>query len=198
MAAEQLELVVSSFKSQAGAGLALAALIDARSDVLRGIKELARVRRGDDNQIHFDESNDMSGGQVAYGGGTVGLLIGIIGGPLGMVIGGATGALLGGLGGKLVDTGIPNERLREIGELLAPNTSALVALVDPNHAKPLLEALAQGGGTTLSQTLDAGVSAQLAEVQAAAASAPIVPPASGSSPDSPTPPLSSDSGSTNR
>ncbi|MBC8078051.1 MAG: DUF1269 domain-containing protein [Chloroflexales bacterium] len=163
-----LELVVSAFKSPAGAGLALAALVDAKSEVLQGIKELATVRRGNDAQLHIQESNDMSPGSTAYGGGTVGLLIGILGGPLGMLIGGATGALIGGLGGKLIDTGIPDARLREIGALLAPNTSAIVAFVAPERAQPLMDALAQGGGTALAQPVAADMPERLAAMRAGA------------------------------
>jgi uncharacterized membrane protein len=147
------ELVISSFKSQVGAGMALTALVDAGGDLLRGVKELALVRRGEDNRMYIEEKNDMGSGEVALRGGTIGALLGILGGPLGMLIGGATGALIGGVGGKLIDTGIPDERLKEIGALLGPNTSALVALVDPAQAGPLLDALAQGGGTNLTQSV---------------------------------------------
>lgn len=165
-AESKLELVVSSFKSQAGAGLVMAALLDAGGEALQGVKEIALVRRGEGNRIDIDESHDMSPGRAAYGGGTLGLLLGILGGPLGVLIGGATGAVIGGIGGKLIDTGIPDERLREIGALLAPNTSAIVAMVEPGRAQALHAALAQGGGTTLAQPLAAGVPEQLRAAQA--------------------------------
>lgn len=160
-----LELVVSSFKSPAGAGLVVAALIDAGGEPLRGVKDLAIVRRGDGNRLHIEESRDMSAGRVAYGGGTVGLLLGILGGPLGMLIGTATGAAIGGFAGKFIDTGIPDDRLREIGALLAPNTSAIVAMVEPAQVQPLLAALAQGGGTTIAHPLAAGVPERLRAMQ---------------------------------
>jgi uncharacterized membrane protein len=165
-AESKLELVVSSFKSQAGAGLVLAALIDGGGEALRGVKELATVRRGDDNRLHMEEARDMSAGGAAYGGGMLGLLLGILGGPLGMVVGGAAGAAIGGLAGKLIDTGIPDDRLREIGAMLAPNTSAIIAMVEPGQAEPLLAALAQGGGTTMAQPLAADVPDQLRAAQA--------------------------------
>jgi uncharacterized membrane protein len=160
-----LELVVSSFRSQAGAGLVLAALLGAGGEALHGVKEIAVVRRGDDSRLHIEESHDMSAGRVAYGGGTVGLLIGILGGPLGMLVGGAAGAAIGGIAGKVIDTGIPDDRLREIGALIAANTSALVAMVEPGQAESLRAALAQGGGTTLAQPLGADVPEQLRAMQ---------------------------------
>jgi uncharacterized membrane protein len=160
-AENRLELVVSSFKSPAGAGLVMAALLDAGGEALRGVKDFALVRRGDDTRLHIEEARDMSAGRVAYGGGTVGLLLGILGGPLGMLVGTATGAAIGGLAGKLIDTGIPDGRLREIGALLAPNTSAIVAMVEPGHVQSFQAALAQGGGTTLAHPLAAGVPEQL-------------------------------------
>jgi uncharacterized membrane protein len=187
--AENLELVVSSFKSPAGANLVIAALVNAGGEALKGVKELATVRRGDDARLHIDESNDMSGGSVAFGGGTLGLLLGVLGGPIGMLVGGATGALIGGLAGKYIDTGIPDERLREIGALLAPNTSAVVAMVAPGQAQQLLDALAQGGGTTLTQSLAADVPAKLAaaraEAEQATTGSPLVEPTPGTPPNDP-------------
>lgn len=177
-AEDRLELVIASFKSPAGAGLVLAALADAGGEALRGVKDLAVVRRGDAAQLHIEESRDMSAGRAAYGGGTVGLLLGILGGPLGMLIGSATGAAIGGLAGKLIDTGIPDDRLREIGALLAPNTSAIVAVVEPGQVRALTAALAQGGGTTLAQPLAADIPARLRAMQDEAAPTTTPPPPS--------------------
>lgn len=70
-AENRLELVVSSFKSPAGAGLVMAALLNAGGEALRGVKNFALVRCGDDTRLHIEEARDMSAGRVAYGGGTM-------------------------------------------------------------------------------------------------------------------------------
>jgi uncharacterized membrane protein len=163
---QTLELVIGVFKSPVGAGLVLAALMDNKGQALKGVKELATVRRGEGERLFIDEAHDVSTGKAAASGGTIGMLLGIAGGPLGVFVGGATGALVGGLAGKFIDTGIPDVRLREIGKLLEPNTSAIVAFVEPDHVAPFIAALHQGGGTTVSQPVSADLPLRLGEAQA--------------------------------
>src|SRR5262245_53988993 len=57
----------------------------------------AVVTRGDDG--HVIVKDDFSGEDygATAGGGLIGLLVGILGGPLGVLLGGATGVLLGSL-----------------------------------------------------------------------------------------------------
>ena len=75
-------------------------------------------------------------------GGTVGFVAGmLLGGPVG-------GALLGMLGGGVWgarDTGVPDARLRELGESLAPGGALLCALVKADGAAAVREALAPYG-----------------------------------------------------
>ena len=75
-------------------------------------------------------------------GGTVGFVAGmLLGGPIG-------GALLGMLGGGVWgarDTGVPDARLRELGESLAPGGALLCALVRPATRHVVREGLAAYG-----------------------------------------------------
>ena len=75
-------------------------------------------------------------------GGTVGFVAGmLLGGPIG-------GALLGMLGGGVWgarDTGVPDARLRELGESLAPERALLCALVKADDAAVVREELAAYG-----------------------------------------------------
>jgi uncharacterized membrane protein len=75
-------------------------------------------------------------------GGTVGFVAGmLLGGPVG-------GALLGMLGGGIWgarDTGVPDDRLRALGESLAPGRALLCALVKADDAAAAREALAPYG-----------------------------------------------------
>ena len=106
-------------------------LKQAKKEHLAKIKEAAVVRRDANNKLHIKERGDISTGRGAAGGATVGAIVGLFGGPIGAVVGGAVGAAIGGLASKLIDTGIRDDKLRQLGESLTPGSSALVALVEP-------------------------------------------------------------------
>lgn len=71
-----------------------------------------------DGEVKFVESKDWGAGRGALLGG----VIGIIGGPLGMIAGGSIGALTS----KLRDSGFKNDQLEQLGTSLGPNGSAVV------------------------------------------------------------------------
>jgi uncharacterized membrane protein len=71
-----------------------------------------------DGGVKFIESKDWGAGRGALLGG----VIGIIGGPIGMLAGGGIGALAS----KLRDSGFKNDQLEQLGKSLEPNGSALV------------------------------------------------------------------------
>jgi uncharacterized membrane protein len=82
------------------------------------------------------------------GGGLVGLLIGIIGGPLGMLIGGAYGMLLGSLFDiNEVDT--TESVLGEISKQVEPTRTALLAQVTEQSPEVIDAAMARLGGEVL-------------------------------------------------
>jgi len=71
-----------------------------------------------DGGVKFVESKDWGAGRGALLGG----VIGIIGGPLGMIAGGGIGALAA----KLRDSGFKNDQLEKLGKSLVPGSSAVV------------------------------------------------------------------------
>jgi len=71
-----------------------------------------------DGGVKFVESKDWGAGRGALVGGVVG----IIGGPIGMLAGGGVGALAA----KLRDSGFKNDQLEQLGKSLVPNSSAAV------------------------------------------------------------------------
>jgi uncharacterized membrane protein len=72
-----------------------------------------------DGKPKFVESKDWGAGRGALVGG----VIGVIGGPIGIVAGGGVGALAA----KLRDSGFKNDQLEQLGRSLGPNSSAVVA-----------------------------------------------------------------------
>jgi hypothetical protein len=94
---DEENVILVTFGEGGGAYEAMTALNELDSQKHVKVVTSAVVTRGDDGQIEVkDEVADYDVPGTA-GGGIVGLLIGILGGPLGVLIGGATGVLVGSL-----------------------------------------------------------------------------------------------------
>ena len=105
----------------------------------------------------------MWAGASALAGGVLGALLGLIGGPAGMIVGAATGAITGGAAAKAIDAGIPDARLKEIGEALKPGTSAIVAVIEHRWVADIQRDLAAAGAQVMTEALKADIAAQLEE-----------------------------------
>ncbi|MBC8162509.1 MAG: DUF1269 domain-containing protein [Roseiflexaceae bacterium] len=171
MSDTQVELIVAAFSTEQGADTALSTLAESSREHLGNIKDAAVVRRDEHGRLHIDERDDIGVGFGAGTGAALGAAIGIFGGPIGVLIGGATGALIGGLGGALIDSGIPDDQLKQIGNALTPSSSALVALVEHDTADYLRSAFQQAGATTLAQGIPSQIAAQLSSGRNVAATA---------------------------
>ena len=131
-------LVVVACASRADAERAL--------DAIRGldaaILDAAVVTRLDSGRVELSQTHQVAAGEGVVAGGTVGFVAGmLLGGPIG-------GALLGMLGGGVWgarDTGVPDARLRELGESVAPEGALVCALVRPGDAAVVRGELAAYG-----------------------------------------------------
>ena len=107
-----------------------------------GIDDVVVVTRLESGRVELHQTNQIAAGEGVVAGGAVGFVAGmLLGGPVG-------GALLGMLGGGLWgarDTGVPDARLRELGESLAPGRALLCALVEAGDAAAACEQLAPYG-----------------------------------------------------
>ena len=103
-----------------------------------------------DGTAKFVESRDWGAGRGALLGG----VIGIIGGPAGMLAGGGIGALAA----KLRDSGFKNDQLEQLGKSLAPNSSAAVLEI-AGDAVPTAEQLLRtlGAQNVVTEPLDSSV-----------------------------------------
>jgi uncharacterized membrane protein len=136
--AEADRLVVVSCASQADADHALGGLDALKAEVLDSVV----VTRSESGRVDLRQTRQVAAGEGVVAGGTVGFVAGmLLGGPIG-------GALLGMLGGGAWgarDTGVPDARLRELGESLAPGGALLCVLVKAGGATAVREALAPYG-----------------------------------------------------
>jgi uncharacterized membrane protein len=141
MTSETLSFVVATFPTHDGADFALSRLRTAQ--IKRG--NVAMLRRGEGTKVQITESHDWVLGKSALLGGLVTALI--------PGVGILAGAVAGGLAAKLRDGGFPDSALADLGERLTPNSSALVALVEPAQHDLAEQVLIAAGGTSVSGSL---------------------------------------------
>jgi uncharacterized membrane protein len=120
-------ILVAAFPEENAGEEALKALKQARKQRQVYFEDAAVIRQDAEGGVHYHETGDMSTGKGAGAGAIVGGLIGILGGPAGIVIGAGAGALVGGALAH-GDAGFADDSLEQLGVALKPGTSA-VALV---------------------------------------------------------------------
>jgi uncharacterized membrane protein len=93
----QDNVIAVTFPEEANAYEALARLkeLDADDDV--GVPAAAVVAREQDGKITIKDQFGKESYDDTAGGGLLGLLVGVLGGPLGVLVGGATGVVIGSL-----------------------------------------------------------------------------------------------------
>ncbi len=116
------------------------------------IEDAAVVAKDSDGKIRLRQTRDVMPGQGAASGGWVGALIGIIGGPLGVLAGGALGAAAGGLFAKLRDVGIDDDHMKEMGERLDRDSAALFILLNDYDVTAVAMELRRFEGEIFSST----------------------------------------------
>jgi uncharacterized membrane protein len=154
-----------SFDSDSNAYAALTALKELESQKQLGVEAAAVVARGDDGAIAVKDRVDSPEFAGAASGGLLGLLIGIIGGPLGVLIGGTYGLMLG----SLVDLDEVEETdsvLSQISASVRPGQTALLAQVTEQSPEVVDTAMARLGGTVLRRPVD-DVEAEIAAAEKA-------------------------------
>jgi uncharacterized membrane protein len=137
-----------SFDPDSNAYAALTALKELDSQDRLNVEAAAVVVRGDDGQIEVKDrvgSDDFAG---TASGGLLGLLIGILGGPLGVLIGGTYGLMVG----SLVDLDEAEETdsvLSQISASVRPGHTALLAQVTEQSPEVVDTAMAGLGGSVV-------------------------------------------------
>jgi uncharacterized membrane protein len=141
-------VIVVNFSEDSKAYEAMSALKDLDSQKQLDLAGAAIVVRNEDGRVVVkDETGDDSfGGTVS--GGLIGLLIGIIGGPFGVLIGGATGVLLGSLY-DADDEDDTESALSDVSKSVQVGRTALLADVTEQSTAVVDDAMQKLGGTVL-------------------------------------------------
>ncbi|MBV9414856.1 MAG: DUF1269 domain-containing protein [Solirubrobacterales bacterium] len=90
-------MIAVSFPEEPDAYEALARLKDLDSQASVGVQGAAVVTREQDGRLTIKDQFGKDGYADTAGGGVLGLLVGVLGGPVGVLIGGASGLVVGSL-----------------------------------------------------------------------------------------------------
>ena len=143
-----VNVIAVTFEEDSNAYEALTDLKELESQHQIGIRGAAVVARDDSGAVlDKDEPGNESYAATATGG-IVGLLIGILGGPFGILIGGATGLLIGSLF-DADDEDDTESVLAEISKSIRVGRNALLAEVSEQSPEVIDTAMARLGGTVL-------------------------------------------------
>lgn len=152
------DLVAISFKGADTAEKVLADLVQMQKEYLVELNDACIVTRDDKGKLQLHQMvNTVAGGAIggATWGGLWGLLIGVLFmNPLiGWAVGTAAGAAGGALSGKLKDYGINDNFIKEVGEAVCEDSSALFVLFKKVTLDRVLPDLEKYPGTVLRTSL---------------------------------------------
>jgi uncharacterized membrane protein len=110
-------------------------------------------------------SETSKAGLGAGVGAGAGALLGLIGGPAGLLLMTLGGAALGGIAGRHMGNVIPEDQLKALGAAMKPNTSAILVLLEDTAAEKMNNALAPFAPSTVSITVGDQASGELVQAE---------------------------------
>ncbi len=156
------EMIVIAFDGESQAELVLESLRGMEAMDVVDLKSAAVIVRSESGKVVIKETRDFDARQGAIGGAIAGGVLGLLRG--GLLKGAILGAAGGAIAGKVVDLGLEDDFLRELGDSLGPDSSAIVALVDFEQVDQAMQELDKfEGGRILRHSLSPEVYAKLSE-----------------------------------
>jgi uncharacterized membrane protein len=142
-------IIAVTFTEDANAYEAFSRLKQLSSQDELSITGAAVVVRQDDGKIAVKDEIDDDSATGTVGGGLVGLLIGVLGGPVGVIVGGASGVLVGSLFDE-DDADETESSLADISKAITTvGVAALLADVSEDSPAAIDAVMANLGGTVL-------------------------------------------------
>ena len=156
-------VIAVSFEDDRTAYKALTMLQELDSQRRVAVQEAVVVARGEDGTLVTKDSVESPSLPGTASGGLIGLLLGILGGPVGVLVGGTYGLFVGSLF-DLYDAGESDSALGEISSSVEVGHTALLAVVDEQSADVVDAAMADVGGTVARRAV-ADVEAEIAAAE---------------------------------
>jgi uncharacterized membrane protein len=158
-------VIAVAFEDDRNAYKALTSLKELDSQHRVRVAEAAVVVRDQDGQLVVKDRVESTSLPATAGGGLIGLLIGVLGGPLGVLVGGSYGLFVGSLF-DLSDIEEADSALAAISGSVRVGHSALLAAVDEQSPEVVDAAMADLDGTVMRRTV-ADVEAEIAAAESA-------------------------------
>jgi len=120
----------------------------------------AVVEQDAEGKVHIHEPG--RGGVGAAIGAVGGGLLGLIGGPVGLLAWMVGGAVIGGVAGHYLGRPISKGDLTEIGEALSPDSSAFLLLLEDTYSEDVVDSLKGYNANVVTLTVGDELSGQIA------------------------------------
>jgi uncharacterized membrane protein len=128
------------------------------------LDDAAIVTRDSEGKLQIHETHEVTTAKGAKRGAIAAGLFGLVF-PPSLIVSAVAGGAVGALWGKLRDTGIKTQAIKQLGERVEPGKAAVVALVDQASVAATDRALQGYDGELIRQSFSAK---ETAEVEAAA------------------------------
>ena len=140
MAKKQLEVVASLYKSEEGAKTMFDTLEKMHKASNITIEDSAVVTKDAEGKLQIKETREVTTREGVTRGALVAGALAIIYPPslLGSLL---AGGAVGGAIGKLRDTGIKTDYLKEVGDALQPGNAAVVVLTETGYVPKIVETM---------------------------------------------------------
>ena len=157
-------ILAFTFEGKDDAGEAVKAI--KKSGALEGqaIVAEAVVEQDEKGKVHTHEPG--MGGIGTPVGAVGGGLLGLIGGPAGLLAWTVGGAVVGGVAGKYLGRPFAKGDLKEIGEAMSPDSSAFLLLVEDIDSEAVIDSMQGYSANVVTLTVGDELSGQIAAVVA--------------------------------
>jgi uncharacterized membrane protein len=151
--ADTENVVVVGFAEPSKAYQALTVLKQCDAEGRIALRSAAVVERASTGELRTPESTDNVGLVGTASGSLMGMLIGVLGGPVGVLVGWGSGALMGSLF-DVARVETSDEALAVLGRAIPPDSTAVIAGVEEPAVEVIDGEMAKLGGEVTRRPLD--------------------------------------------
>lgn len=109
-------------------------------------EQIAVIKRSESGAFSFEDAVDLSGSNKAFKGSLIGMAVGILGGPFGILLGSMTGMLIGGSKDLKENQAVQETFKRTLG-VIPPGKTGIIAIGEEFEPSVLDGLVAKHNGT---------------------------------------------------